>query len=535
MTAVRETRPNVLVVMTDQERYPPPYEDAATTAFRRAQLMGRERLRARSVEFHRHYCAATACTPSRTTLFTGQYPSLTGVTNTDGLAKSPTDPGITWLDPDTVPTMGDWFRAAGYRTFYKGKWHLSHADLVSAGSHAGLATNDDAGAVLVEMVGRYLRADRLDRFGFSEWIGREPHGPALGDTGCVRDDLLAGQVCDLFARLRAPDADDGPWLAVASFVNPHDIAFTGLGREVLGLPEPDDTVPAVNAAPSQDDPLDRRPSAQAAFRDLWPQLLYAQSTDVEYRRFYLWLHKLVDRVIERVLDALDADGLAEDTIVVFTSDHGEMLGAHGGQQQKWHNAYEETVRVPLLVSGPGIEARDDGVDVATSHVDLLPTLLGLVGADVDALADTVAAHHVEVQPFVGRDLSGLVRGDVAPSAVDAPVYFMTEDEISRGLRTTNRFTGAPYEPVPAPAKVESVVVTLPDAGGGGEHLWKLNRYYDDVVEGVGPEEWELHDLTTDPEERQDLTPGGDPHLQTLRDILDSTRARVRGVPEARNA
>ena len=324
---------------------------------------------------------------------------------------------------------------------------------------------------------------------------------------------------------------------MASFVNPHDIAFTGFGREVLGLPEPDDTVPAVNAAPSQDDRLDRRPSAQAAFRDLWPQLLYAQPADVEYRRFYLWLHKLVDRVIERVLDALDANGLADDTVVVFTSDHGEMLGAHGGQQQKWHNAYEETVRVPLLVSGPGIEARPDGVDVATSHVDLVPTLLGLVGADLDEITDTVAAHHVEVQPLVGRELSRLLRGDVAPSAVDAPVYFMTEDEISRGLRTTNRFTGAPYEPVPPPAKVESVVAALPAevSDSGAVHLWKLNRYYDDVVEGVGPEEWELHDLTTDPEERHDLAPAGHPHLQTLRDILDATRARVRCVPGARNA
>ena len=73
------------------------------------------------MELHRHYAGSTACLPSRATLFTGQYPSLHRVTNTDGLAKQASDPLMTWLDPSTVPTMGDWFRAAGYRTHYRGK------------------------------------------------------------------------------------------------------------------------------------------------------------------------------------------------------------------------------------------------------------------------------------------------------------------------------------------------------------------------------------------------------------------------------
>jgi arylsulfatase A-like enzyme len=521
-------RPNVLLVMTDQERYPPSYEDAATAVFRRSQLVAHERLRARSVEFHRHYCAATACSPSRVSLFTGQYPSLHGVTNTDGLAKSAADPGINWLDPDTVPTMGDWFRAAGYRAFYKGKWHLSHADLVAPGTHVGLMSNDDAGAIVPETVERYLRADRLDPFGFSEWIGREPHGPALADTGCVRDDLLAHQVCGLFGRLRASD-DGSPWLAVASFVNPHDIAFSGVGQQLLGLPEPDETVPEIPAAPSQADPLDLRPTAQAEFRDLWPQLLYAQATDSGYRRFYYWLHKLVDRAIERILDALEGSGLADDTVVVLTSDHGEMLGAHGGQLQKWHNAYDEAIRVPLLVSGPGIEPRGDGVQIPTSHVDLLPTLLGLVGADPPVLADVVAERHIEVQPFVGRDLSALVTDGHDPAALDAPVYFMTEDQISKGLRVTNRFTGEPYEPVHAPANVESVIAVLPDDG----HLWKLNRYYDRLGDATSSQ-WELHDLTADPEERHDLARAGHPNRPRLEQILAQEREHKRRVPQARN-
>ena len=95
--------PNVLLIMTDEERYPPPYETDAVKEFRRTQLPGRERLRDGGVELHRHYAGSTACVPSRATLFTGQYPSLHGVSQTDGIAKDPDDPGMRWLDPDEVP------------------------------------------------------------------------------------------------------------------------------------------------------------------------------------------------------------------------------------------------------------------------------------------------------------------------------------------------------------------------------------------------------------------------------------------------
>jgi len=107
--------------MTDEERYPPPYETETVAAFRRNRLTARESLRGRGLDFHRHYAGSTACLPSRATLFTGQYPSLHGASQTDGIAKHNTDPGMRWLDPDSVPTLGDWFRAGGYKTHYRGK------------------------------------------------------------------------------------------------------------------------------------------------------------------------------------------------------------------------------------------------------------------------------------------------------------------------------------------------------------------------------------------------------------------------------
>jgi arylsulfatase A-like enzyme len=539
------SRPNVLFIMTDEERYPPPYEQEALAEFRRTQLPARERLRTQSRELHRHYAGATACTPSRTTLFTGQYASLHGVADTDGLAKAATDPAMHFLDPDTVPTMGDWFRAAGYRTHYRGKWHISHPDLVIPGTHESLRANDADGVVDPTAVDAYRRADRLDPYGFSGWVGREPHGADKADTGFVRDGVFAQEVVDLFGEIAASD-DDAPWLAVASFVNPHDIAFTGAAWQLLGFPAIADSIPEIPEAPSQGDSFAERPDCQRQFKEVWPQLLYAQETDGEYRRLYHFLHVLVDAAIMRILDELEVRGFADDTVVVFTSDHGDMLGAHGGMLQKWHNAYDEALRVPMLVSGPDVDTRAPGVEIATSHVDLVPTLLGLVGADVEAAAAVVSRHHVETHPFVGRDLSPLLRGTVDEDAVDAPIYFMTEDEISRGLRMTNRFTGDPFEPIGDPGKVESVIGRLPTGDAGAPELWKLNQYYERLpeweeahglaspfaTEPADPQ-WELHNLTVDPEERVNRASdaGVGEVLAQLRTVLADTRESMRRTPQ----
>ena len=541
--------PNILIVMTDEERYPPPYEDEGLARFRREQLGARAALRQGGLEFHRHYAGSTACLPSRTTLFTGQYPSLHGGTDTDGIAKQSSDPAMSWLDPNSVPTLGDWFRAGGYETHYRGKWHISHADLLIPGTHEGLMASDETGRPVLEAVAAYRGAERLDPYGFSGWIGREPHGAAKPDCGAVRDGVFAEQVVDLFGELAAARRD-GPWLAVASFVNPHDIAFNGFGWEkLLGFgPVDDDTLPDIPEAPSQSDSFDGRPACQEAFVRAWPTMLYEQSPDDAYRRLYFHLHKLVDRAIGRVLGALEASGMAEDTVIVFTSDHGDLLGAHGGLMQKWYNAYDEAIRVPLVITGPGVVATDDGVHIPTSHVDLLPTLLGLAGIDVGRAAEIVAAGHTEAQTLPGRDLSPLVTGSAAPESLAAPLYFMSEDDVARGLSTRNLFTGEPFEGVPVPAHVESVIAPLPTGSGGAAELWKLNHYYerlDDFDEAHGvpvnpfaapaaEPAWELHNLTSDPEERVNRAEGDPDARRTMVALLDEERESKRRVPKLRN-
>lgn len=542
------TSPNILLIMTDEERYPPPYEDDAVTAFRREQLPARESLRSGGLELHRHYAGSTACVPSRATLFTGQYPSLHGVSQTDGIAKKNTDPAMGWLDPDGVPTLGDWFRAGGYQTHYRGKWHVGHADLLVTGTHEGLMASDDDGNPIPAAVDAYRRADRLDPLGFSGWIGREPHGVQKSDCGTIRDGVFAEQVVELFTELAAARAD-GPWLTVASFVNPHDISFAGgLYELIVGRDPTDDTVPEIGEAPSQGDSFAGRPLCHEQFKAVWPQMVADQPVDLAYRQLYYHLHKLVDQAIARILGALAASGMADDTIIVFTSDHGDLLGAHGGLQQKWYNAFDEATRVPLLIKGPGVTSVTGGIDVPTSHVDLIPTLLGLAGIDVERATAGVSAHHTEVQPLPGLDLSPMIAGHTAPASAAAPIYFMTEDDISRGLNQNNPLSGGAFDPVDFPSHVESVITTLPTGADGGSELWKLNHYYerlDDWNDAHGlPKSpfaapaaepfFEMHNLTADPEERHNRatdTPGA---LRTMQTVLEAERDAKRLLPLHRN-
>ncbi|OOK83573.1 sulfatase family protein [Mycobacterium kansasii] len=178
-------RPDIVIVMTDEERAVPPYESADILAWRQRTLTGRRWFDEHGVNFTRHYTGSLACVPSRPTIFTGHYPDLHGVTQTDGIGKRFDDSRLRWLRAGEVPTLGNWFRAAGYDTHYDGKWHISHADLHDPETGGSLATNDDDGVVDPAAVQRYLDADPLGPYGFSGWVGPEPHGPPCPTAACA--------------------------------------------------------------------------------------------------------------------------------------------------------------------------------------------------------------------------------------------------------------------------------------------------------------------------------------------------------------
>jgi arylsulfatase A-like enzyme len=517
-------RPNVLVILTDQLRHPPSYEPAELAEWRRANCPGQERLRANGISFTRHYVMATACAPSRASLLTGQYPSLHGVTQTDGLARTPESPGISWLAPDGVPTLGDWFRAAGYRTYYKGKWHVSHAVLED--DDGLLRSIDDDGTPQPQGIARYLEADLLDDFGFSEWVGPEPHGLGRHNMGLVKDVFTADETIDLLRRLGAAE-DDAPWLTVCSFLNPHDVAYFGAVGLRQGFRYGRHGVPRIPQAPTRHEDLSTKPRCQQSMVDLWGRLAAPQPFIQAHLRFYYQLQAKVDEQLTRVLDALETSAAAANTIVVFSSDHGDMQGAHGGLHQKWHNAYDESLRVPFVISSPLLPGGERELTAPTSHADLIPTLLGLAGIDPDATLDRLRADHAEAQPLVGRDLADAVRA--ADAALRAePVLFTTDDEISEGddagpspiagiarrLKLLSTFE--------QPNHIETVVAEV--EVDGAAHLVKFSRYHDNqqfwtlpgerderlrgrrtltVTEPDG-DEFELYDLTLDPAERRNL-------------------------------
>ncbi len=383
--------------MTDEERAVPPYESADLLAWRQNTLACRRWFDEHGVSFARHYTGSLACVPSRPTIFTGQYPDLHGVTQTDGIGKRYDDSRLRWLRKGEVPTLGNWFRAAGYDTHYDGKWHISHADLEDPATGESLATNDDDGVVDQAAVQAYLDADPLGPYGFSGWVGPEPHGAAMSNSGFRRDPLFANRIVawltDRYERRRAGDeAALRPFLLVASFVNPHDIVLFPAWQRRSPL-EPSATMdpPHVPAPPTADEDLalqagraDRVPRGlllriRAGRRDRRSYKKNAQ----QYRDLYYRLHAEVDRPLDRVLRAV-IDGGSDNAVLVRTSDHGDLLGAHGGLHQKWFNLYDEATRVPFVIARIGegaTEART--VSAPTSHVDLVPTLLGAAGIDVD--------------------------------------------------------------------------------------------------------------------------------------------------------
>ena len=570
-------RPDIVIVMTDEERAAPPYEPAALTAWRREKLPGRAWFDDHGVQFVRHYTGSLACVPSRPTIFTGQYPDLHGVTQTDGMGKAYDDSRLRWLRPSEVPTLGNWFRAAGYDTHYDGKWHISHADLVDPDTGRSLATNDPDGVIDPRAVARYLDADPLGPYGFSGWVGPEPHGARLSDAGIRRDPLIADRVVawleDRYARRRSGEtAALRPFLLVASFVNPHDIVLFPAWSRRSPLRASHLDPPPVPPAPSADEDLSTKPAAQIAFRDAYysgygPSRMIERTYERDaqnYRDLYYRLHAEVDDPIDRVRRAV-TEGGSDDAVLVRTADHGDLLGAHGGLHQKWFNLYDEATRVPFVIARVGRRSSTARTVAApTSHVDLVPTLLSAAGVDIPATARTLAETFTEVHPLPGRDLMPVVDGADADST--RAVYLMTRDNVlegdtgASGVARMLRLTSAVPRPlrirVPAhtAANFEGLVLRVDEdtAPNGAGHLWKLVRSFDDpatwtepgvrqlAATGIGgqmyrsdplDDQWELYDLDADPTEVHNRWADEEVHelRAHLRAQLKTVRAEA--VPE----
>lgn len=377
---------NILFIFTDQERYTSKWPSGFT-------LPAHERLQKTGVTFAQHYTSAIMCTPSRSVL-------MTGLQTADNKMFDNCDcPWQQSLSPK-VPTIGHMLRKAGYYTAYKGKWHLNR----EFDSHNPTK----------------LFTKEMEEYGFADYASP---GDLVGhDLGGYQfDHLISGSAVTWLRRHGRPLSDAGkPWSLFVSLVNPHDIMYFNTdapGKKVQdtgkllkrATPAPDHPIYRhtwdTPVAKTLREPLDAagRPKAHGEFLKMWDHVLgHIPLEDDRWRRFndfYLNSIRSVDVQLQSILGELDALGLADRTVIVFTADHGEMAGSHG-LRGKGPFAYEESIHIPFIVIHPDVKGGQT-CPALSSHIDVAPTLLSLAGVDATRRSE-----------FAGRDLPGK---DLAPA------------------------------------------------------------------------------------------------------------------------
>ena len=358
-----ERRPNILIITTDQQS-----ADALScrmgSTFLKTPAM--DNLARRGTFFTRAYAANPLCIPSRTSMLTGQPPHVTGIQTNDNQASL----------VGKFPTYGTIFRDAGYDTGYFGKWHLP-----------------------------FPVADK------------NAHG--FETTGAIKNDGIDKDVPALAAQF-IKQKRDKPFLLVTSFVNPHNICEWPRGEEMKNgsvgdPPPPDQCPPAVpNLSPMKDEP-DIVPLIKRSFQAnrLFPVGNFDEKKWREYRWVYFRLIEMVDAHIGNVLQALRESGQEENTVIIFTSDHGDCQGAHGWNQKTV--LFDESSRVPFIIVEAGA-AKGSTCDIlVNTGLDLLPTMCDYAGIKTPA-------------NLIGTSLRLAAGG----AAVKSRPYVVSEDHMVQG-------------------------------------------------------------------------------------------------------
>jgi arylsulfatase A-like enzyme len=331
-----ERRPNFLFIYTDDHRW-----DAIGAVQREQGEKGRfpwiespamDRLAAEGVRFRNAFVTLALCAPSRAAFLTGRYNHANGITNN----SRP-------LPEDSV-THATLLRAAGYKTAYIGKWHM--------GNQRGQRPGFDYSA-------SYIGQGRYQDCPF------EINGVSTPTTGWV-DDVAAN-----FAIEWMKQAGKAPFSLVLGFKSPHGPRggnhlperLRELYAGKVSRPVPNLGVPC---------PWQKAEGGEK------PRGLVDNATHLDYLRHVAG----VDQNIGRILEALDQQGIADDTVVVYSSDNGYFLGEHCSGDKR--ALYEESLRVPMLVRYPRLFGKGRTVDEMVLHLDLAPTFLDLAGVAIPA-------------------------------------------------------------------------------------------------------------------------------------------------------
>src|SRR5262245_16991279 len=354
---------NILFILTDQERYFRPGELPKDY-----RLPAHERLAKKGIVFENHRINSCVCTPSRSVLYTGQHIQHTKMFDNTNF------PWITSMSTD-LPTIGDMLRAAGYYTAYKGKWHLTKE--FETVNELGTPTK--------------IFTKEMEAYGFSDYFG-------VGDIiaheqgGYLHDGIISAMGVNwLRAQGMQLAAQGKPVFLSVILVNPHDIMFINTdrpgdrvqARNILGHIKAEPAHPlyakqwAFELPATYTQRLDApgRPVAHADYLKSHDALVgHIPNEDWRWRsRYNSYLNCLldVDRNVLPLIDELETLGLASKTIIVLTSDHGDLDGSHR-LHSKGATSYREQNNVPLIVVHPA-HAGGKRCKAVTSHLDIAPT------------------------------------------------------------------------------------------------------------------------------------------------------------------
>lgn len=375
-----QSRPNIVFVITDQQRW----DTIAALGHAHVETPHLDRLVHEGTAFTHVYVTAPSCAPSRASLFTGLYPHTTGVFRNEDVWRH------SWVE-----RLAD----VGYRCVNVGKMHTYPYD-ASVGFHERhVMENKDRGHPALPFL--------MDTWDKALWTRGfvKPDRITLRDTpdyaerlGAFVWDLPEDLHVDNFVGNLArhwlatyPHKPDEPFFLQVGFPGPHppydatpDRLQQYADRE---LPE---------AVRSRED-IDSQPDALKALRRNHMEtdhdsVVHLDEPNAEQlrrqRQHYYANISMIDAQVGGLIEALEERGVLEDTVVIFTSDHGDTLNDHG-HSQKW-TMYEPSVRVPAIVWSPGRVDAGKRVDSLTSLMDLGPTILELAGAEVPSWMEAIS-------------------------------------------------------------------------------------------------------------------------------------------------
>jgi choline-sulfatase len=447
---------NVLVFLTDQQRAVQHFPAGWT----KRNMPGLYRLQQHGITFENAFTNACMCSPARSTLMSGYFPAQHGVKYTlEADMPTPQYPQVelatTFKNPASVVA------SAGYTSVYKGKFHC-----VKPANGLTFVPSD------VNQYG-FTRWDPPDA-GANQSVSEEGGGNYDNDGRFMNSQGTASAGTEGAVQyLQTVAAQSQPFFIVVSLVNPHDVLLYPKNYTTGGY---DDSwlQGEIDPPATAREDLSTKPTVQEEFLRLFNASGPIPTPQMKrnYLNFYGNLMKSSDAYLVKILDALTSTGLMESTLVIATADHGEMGTSHGGLRQKNFNAYEESIRVPLVYSNPRLFPKPERSAALVSHVDFLPTLASLVKAPPTARDPS----------WQGVDYSEQILRSTAKSPQSYTVF--TYDDYQ---------SGQARGPYPRPP---NHVVSI------REQRYKLARYYD--ADGKVPDQWEMYDLERDPLERTNL-------------------------------